>query len=89
MAKLGADVEQLDTLSKKFDQEAEQLSQAINQIGSQVKSAWWEGKDADRFRQEWEGTYASQLRKIAESLKQVGQTVRKQAQQQRQTSGGG
>ena len=88
MAKLGADVEQLDTLAKKFDQEAEQLTQAVSQIGSQVKSVWWEGRDADRFRSEWEATYASQLRKISEALKQVGQGVRKQAQQQRTTSGG-
>ena len=88
MAKLGADVEQLDTLAKKFDQESEQLTQAISQIGSQVKSVWWEGRDADRFRSEWEGTYSSQLRRISEALKQVGQGVRKQAQQQRTTSGG-
>lgn len=88
MAKLGADVEQMDTLARKFDQEAEQLTQAINQIGSQVKSTWWEGRDADRFRSDWDGTYSSQLRKISEALKQVGQSVRKQSQQQRQTSGG-
>ena len=32
------------------------------------------------------GTYAAQLRKISEALKQVGTVVRKQATQQRQTS---
>lgn len=87
MAKLGADVEQLDNLARKFDQEAEQLNQAINQINSQVRSVWWEGRDADRFRSEWEGQYSAQLRKISQALKEVGQVVRRQAQQQRQTSG--
>jgi len=88
MAKMGADVEQLDTLAKKFDTEAEQLNQTINQIGSQVKPVWWQGRDADRFRSEWDSQFAAQLRRISESLKQAGQGVRRQAQQQRSTSGG-
>ena len=86
MSQLGADVEQLDSLSKKFDAEAQMIAQATQQISSQVNSTWWKGPDADRFRQEWEGQFASQLKKISEALKQVGTVVRKQAQQQRQTS---
>jgi uncharacterized protein YukE len=87
MAQLGADVEELDRLARKFDEEAQQISQATQQISSQVQSTWWKGADAERFKSEWNGNYASQLRKIAEALKQVGSTVRKQAAQQRQTSG--
>ena len=87
MAQLGADVEELDRLARKFDEEAQQISQATQQISSQVQSTWWKGTDADRFKSEWNSNYASQLRKIAEALKQVGSTVRKQAAQQRQTSG--
>jgi uncharacterized protein YukE len=86
MAQLGADVEQLDTLAKKFDQEAQAIAQATSQITSQVNSTWWKGPDADKFKNEWEGQFASQLKKIAEALRQVGTVVRKQAQQQRQTS---
>jgi uncharacterized protein YukE len=87
MAQLGADVEELDRLARKFDEEAQQISQATQQISSQVQSTWWKGHDSDRFKSEWNSNYASQLRKIAEALKQVGSTVRKQAAQQRQTSG--
>ena len=86
MAQLGADVEQLDSLSKKFDAEAQMIAQATQQISAQVNSTWWKGPDADKFRNEWEGQFASQLKKIAEALRQVGTVVRKQAQQQRQTS---
>src|SRR5262245_57881663 len=86
MAQLGADVEQLDSLARKFDQEAQTIAQATSQISSQVNSTWWKGPDADKFKNEWEGQFASQLRKIAEALRQVGTVVRKQAQQQRQTS---
>jgi uncharacterized protein YukE len=86
MAKMGADPEQLRALGKKMDQEAEQITQAERQISSQLKSAWWEGKDGDKFRSEWDGQFSAQLRKISEALKQAGQVVRKQAEQQTQTS---
>jgi WXG100 family type VII secretion target len=86
MAQLGADVEELDRLARKFDEEAQQISQATQQISSQVQSTWWEGPDSDRFKNEWNGQYAAQLRRIAEALREVGQTVRRQAAQQRQTS---
>jgi len=86
MAQLGNDPEQLDQLSKKFEQEAQQIQQATQQISSQVNAVWWKGPDADRFRNEWEGQFAAQLKKIAEALRQTGTIVRKQAQQQRQTS---
>jgi uncharacterized protein YukE len=86
MAQLGADVEQLDQLSKTFEQEAQQIAQATAKITSQVNSVWWKGPDAERFKSEWEGQYAAQLKRISEALKQVGQVVRKQASQQRQTS---
>lgn len=86
MAQLGADPEELERLSKKFEQEAQQIQQAQQQITNQVNSVWWKGPDADKFRNEWEGQFASQLKKIAEALRQTGTIVRKQAQQQRQTS---
>ena len=62
------------------------LSPFQQQISSQVNSVWWKGPDADRFRNEWEGQFSAQLKKIAEALRQTGTIVRKQAQQQRQTS---
>ena len=51
-----------------------------------MQSTWWKGGDAERFKSEWTGTYAAELRKISEALRQVGTVVRKQASQQRQTS---
>lgn len=86
MAKMGADPEQLRTLGKKFDQEAQQIEQAERQISSQLKSTWWEGKDGDKFRSEWDSQFAAQLKKIADALRQAGDVVRKQAEQQQQTS---
>ena len=54
MAQLGADVEQLDLLSRKFDEEAQKIEATISVIGSQVHGTWWQGPDAERFRNQWE-----------------------------------
>lgn len=88
MGQLGADVEALDRLSKKFNQEAEAIRQAVSQITSQVQGVWWKGQDAEKFKGEWNGQYRAQLLKVADALKQVGEVVQKQAEQQRQTSNG-
>ncbi len=86
MAQLGADVEQLDQLARKFDQEANTIEQIISQITSQVGGTWWEGNDANNFRNEWNSTYTSQLRNVCQGLQNVAGQVRTQAAAQRQTS---
>lgn len=86
MAQLGADVEQLAALSRKFNEVAGQIESMAQQITSQVESAWWQGRDADRFRSEWR-SHQSQLKNAAQRLEQEAQRVKQQEQQQRQTSG--
>lgn len=88
MGQLGADVEALDRLAKRFDEEAQRLTQAVSQITSQVQSAWWKGSDAERFKGDWNGQYAAQLRRVADALRQVGQVARRQSADQRRTSQG-
>lgn len=86
MAQLGADVEQLDQMSRRFRENAEQLRAMTRQLGSQVHAAWWQGADADRFRGEWDSTYSSQLENVAVQLENTAQSVSQQAAQQRQAS---
>ena len=50
MAQLGADVEQLEVLSRKFDEEAQMIETMISAISSQMQGTWWQGPDAERFR---------------------------------------
>ncbi|NNE73870.1 MAG: hypothetical protein HKN26_09415 [Acidimicrobiales bacterium] len=88
MAQLGADVEQMDRLANKFNQEAGTIDGLIRSISSQVSGTWWKGRDADNFRNQWNGTYTQQLRRTAEMLRATSNKVKKQAQQQRATSGG-
>ena len=86
MAQLGANVEHLDRLARLMDQECSRIEQAAQQIGGEVQSAWWMGADADRFRGEWQGQYAPQLRQVASALQSTAQAIRAQADQQRQVS---
>lgn len=87
MAQLGADVEQLDDLARLFNQSAEQLGTIISQLDGCVGSVWWQGPDADVFRNEWQGQFKSQMANLSEALVQTGGHVTQQANQQRQASG--
>jgi uncharacterized protein YukE len=86
MAQLGADVEQLDQLSRKLREEGSKLESTVGQISGQIKSTWWKGTDADTFKSEWDGQFSAQLRNVATALNNAGDAVRKQAEQQRTTS---
>jgi len=88
MVQLGADVEQLDTLSQKFNTVAGEIQQMMTALGGQIDGAWWQGGDADRFRSEWQGSYRPQLQNVCEALQNTAQTVKAQSDQQRQASGG-
>lgn len=87
MAQLGADVEQMDQLSRRFQEAGAQIRDVMQQVESQLQSTWWEGNDANRFRDEWNGSYRSQLTQISERLAEAGSTVARQASEQRQASG--
>ena len=86
MAQLGADVEQLEMLGRKFEEEAQKVETTVSTITSQVNATWWQGSDADRFRNEWQTTYMSNLRQVIQHLQQAGSGCRAQATQQRQVS---
>ena len=86
MAQLGADVEQLEMLGRKFEEEAQKIETTVSTIASQVTAIWWHGPDADRFRNEWQTTYTSNLRQVIQHLQQAGSNCRTQATQQRQVS---
>ena len=87
MAQLGADVEALDQLARRFNEEAQKIQQAISTISSQIDTTWWQGPDAERFRNNWQSSFRGQLQRIGESLGQAAQQCKRQADQQRQVSG--
>ena len=86
MAQLGADVEQLELLGRKFEEEAQKIETTVSTIASQVEATWWQGSDAAQFRNEWQTTYMTNLRQVVQHLQQAGSACRTQATQQRQVS---
>jgi hypothetical protein len=88
MTKLGADVDQLDALSRRFGSEAGRLDGAASTITALVKGVGWFGPDADRFRVDWSGTLRPRLSGIAEVLRAQERALTDQSRQQRQASDG-
>ena len=86
MAQLGADVEQLEMLGRKFDEESQKIEATISAISSQIGATWWHGADAERFRNQWESADASSLRQVIQRLQAAANDCRNQANQQRQVS---
>ena len=91
MARLGADVQDLDRLATKFDDFANRLDAAAFRIDAQVKAAWWRGDIASRFEESWRRADFRHLSDISQRMRVVAGTVRSQSQQQRDASsvGGG
>jgi WXG100 family type VII secretion target len=77
---IGAEMGQLDALRKKFDQESVTVAQLTSSIGSQMGSTWWKGPAADRFRSEWESTFAPTLRQLEQALKEASAEISRRHQ---------
>lgn len=76
MPQIGATIEQMSTLSQKFSAEANDVSRLRGAVTSQIASTWWEGPAAQRFKSEWEGSYAPMLDRLQASLEECATEVR-------------
>ncbi len=86
MAQLGADDVQLDELARGIARQAASLRSARGVIDGAVRSLWWQGGDADGFRQQWTGAHGPRLGSIADRLDDVARELRRQAADQRAAS---
>jgi Alpha/beta hydrolase len=86
VAQLGADDVQLDELAQQLARQAASLRVTRRAIDGMVRSLWWEGGDAEGFRQQWSATHGPRLASIADRLDDVGRDLRRQAADQRATS---
>ena len=82
MAQFGADIEQLEGMSKQFSQEAGTVADLIRRINGHVTATWWQGKNADEFRNRWNQEFSPALGKLAEVLTATADEVRTRAEQQ-------
>lgn len=87
MTVLGADPDQLEELATSLDRTASQMENASNAIDSSLRSIWWEGHEADRFRSSWGRSDRPALVSVAGDLREASRQARRNASQQRLTSG--
>lgn len=86
---LGMDVQAGDDLARKLQEQSQKIEQIIHEVDGKVKSLVWKGKDADTFKQDWEGCHKKALRQAKDLLQNNSEKLKKEVQQQRQTSGMG
>jgi len=86
---VGADVDQLVALAATFDRRSTAFTQIASASSTSLMVAEWTGADVDRVRSEWNRQARPAILKVAEELRTLAVDLRKQAEQQRETSGGG
>lgn len=86
MAQLGLDPEQMLVLQKSLQREAGTIRTLAKQLDGHLKSAWWKGRDSDRFRAEWDSAHRAQLEKVSAALEAAAKTVASNIAQQNQAS---
>ncbi len=86
MAFFGMDIEQVRSLANQLGQKAQVIDDLINTITSQLSSTDWKGPDADNFRNDWNGTLTSQLRNVAQALRDAQDRANRNASEQETTS---
>ena len=65
---VGGDLEQLQMLEQQFRNDSQAVSELRSRITSVLASTAWTGPAADRFRQEWSGSFSASLGSLAGAL---------------------
>lgn len=69
----GADVAQLRALGKALASSSARLASTRTALSRDVRDPGrWKGADAERFRNEWDGTHSLLLGKVVEALAEAG-----------------
>ncbi|MFV0307101.1 MAG: hypothetical protein ACK5OX_05095 [Desertimonas sp.] len=86
MTRLGADVEQLESLARSFDSARRDLGATARELSNRTSSVFWVGRDADDFRRRWSQASAPALRQLGQTLDDAATSLRRQAGEQRRAS---
>ena len=65
---MGGDLAQLDALRKTFGDQVQAVESLRAAIDGALGSTQWTGPAADRFRNEWSGSFVPALRRLQEAL---------------------
>jgi uncharacterized protein YukE len=86
MPKLGLDPDALGALQKQLRGDAATIKTLTSKLDGLLRSAWWEGPDATKFRGEWESAHKANLARVVAALETTAQLVAANVTQQQQAS---
>lgn len=72
---LGGDPQQMQQLAGRFRHEAQAVADLQARITAALGDTVWTGPAAERFRQEWDGTFRQALVRLQEALDQNARIV--------------
>lgn len=87
MTMQGMDVRAGRELAAAFERSSGQLDSARRDIDAIIRGLAWAGADADELRSAWHGHLRSGMVRCAEAMREAGGNLRRQADQQDDTSG--
>lgn len=83
----GADPDELDRTAGRLAQLSSQVDTCVGQVNGVVGGVQWLGHTGDHFRHSWNGSLSPRLRECAHALRDMSDTLRRNAAEQRQASG--
>jgi hypothetical protein len=86
MSAIGSNPDNLEDLAIKLDRAGSGLNDSRVRVSSSVNDAYWEGFDAQWFRESWYGPSSSGLRASTQALHSLATLLRNEAAEQRRAS---
>jgi uncharacterized protein YukE len=83
---IGADADALDDAAKRVSQAAQQLESLSRVLRAKLFQVAWEGRDAERFRRDWDEEHAKAVHGSSQFLREAARELRRNARQQRWAS---
>ena len=89
MSAIGSNPDNLEDLARRLDHAGSGLNDSRVRVSSSLNDAYWEGFDAQWFRESWYGPSSSSLRASTQALHSLATLLRNEAAEQRQASDAG
>lgn len=82
----GIDTQYARQSSRQMDNGAQELGSMVSNITSMLSSVVWVGPAAQRFKQDWDGSFRPELQAAADSLQESAAELQRRAELQDEVS---
>lgn len=80
MSMVGGNLEQMAGLQQAFQRDAQSVTELQQRITAALGNTMWTGPAAQRFREEWSGTFVPALSQLRDALEQNATLVRNRSE---------